>query len=74
MIRSIRFLEIGSGNLWIGTFNGLDKLDERTGKFTHYRNDPNDPNSLPSNWVWPIYEDSRGNLWIGTVKGGLCRF
>jgi serine phosphatase RsbU (regulator of sigma subunit)/ligand-binding sensor domain-containing protein len=60
--------------LWIGTFNGLDRFDEQRGKFDHYQNDPNDPNSLPDNWVWPIYEDSRGNLWIGTVRGGLSRF
>jgi ligand-binding sensor domain-containing protein/serine phosphatase RsbU (regulator of sigma subunit) len=63
-----------SGNLWVGTFNGLDKLEKNTDKFFHYRNDPNNPNSLPDNWVWPVYEDSRGYLWIGTVKGGLSCF
>jgi len=63
-----------SGNLWVGTFDGLDRLDEATNKFYHYRNIPDDPNSLPDNWVWPIYEDSHGYLWIGTVRGGLSKF
>lgn len=63
-----------AGNLWVGTFNGLDKFDERTGKFTHFRNDPNDPTTVSDNYVWTIYEDSRGYLWIGTYRGGLNRF
>lgn len=62
------------GTLWIGTFNGLDRLDEKTSKFYHYKNIPGNPNSLSDNWVWPIFEDSKGNLWVGTVKGGLNRF
>ncbi|MBK7631168.1 MAG: SpoIIE family protein phosphatase [Ignavibacteriales bacterium] len=62
------------GSLWVGTANGLDKLDEKTNKFQHFRNIPGDPNSLSDNWVWPIFEDSKGNLWIGTVKGGLNKF
>ena len=63
-----------SGNLWVGTFNGLDRFDETTEKFFHYKNNPKDPNSLADNWVWPIYEDSRGYLLIGTVRNGLSIF
>ncbi len=62
------------GNLWVGTSEGLNRLDEQTGKFYHYRNDPEDPNSISDNWVWAIFEDTKGNLWVGTVRGGLCRF
>lgn len=63
-----------SGNLWVGTVDGLDKLDEKTGKFQHFKNNPADPNSISDNWVWPIFEDSKGNLWIGTVHGGLNKY
>ncbi|MFO7526092.1 MAG: two-component regulator propeller domain-containing protein [Ignavibacteriaceae bacterium] len=62
------------GTLWVGTFNGLNRLDEKTGNFFHYKNIPGDPNSLSDKWVWPVFEDSKGNLWVGTVKGGLNRF
>lgn len=63
-----------SGNLWVGTVNGLDKLDEKSEKFLHFKSNPTDPNSLSDNWVWPIFEDSKGNIWIGTVQGGLNKF
>jgi ligand-binding sensor domain-containing protein/serine phosphatase RsbU (regulator of sigma subunit) len=63
-----------SGNLWVGTYSGLDKLNEKTGKFTHYVNKSGDPNSLSDNWVWSILEDKQGNLWVGTARGGLNRF
>ncbi len=63
-----------TGNLWIGTSNGLNKLDEKTNRFRHYKNDPSDLNSISDNWVWPIFEDSKGNLWIGTVRGGLNKY
>ena len=69
------------GILWVGTHNGLDRLDEKTEKFIHYRNEPGNPRSLSSNNVRAIYEDHRGVLWIGTGlfwennnDGGLNRF
>ena len=63
------------GMLWIGTGSGLDQLDPTTGKFTHYQHDPGDPNSLSeSNFVWFIFEDPNGVLWVATIGGGLNRF
>ncbi len=29
---------------------------------------------LPANYVWSVYEDRAGTLWIGTYGGGLVRF
>jgi len=72
-----------SGVLWIGTGGGgLNKLvlskaegsDREKEKFTHYKNNPNSPNSLSNNWVNSIYEDRSGVLWIGTRGGGLNKF
>ncbi len=54
------------GNVWIGTFQGLEMLDEKTGKFIRYLNDPSDPKSLSNNFVEVIYEDKEEQLWIGT--------
>jgi signal transduction histidine kinase/streptogramin lyase len=39
----------------------------------HYRNIPNDPNSLGNKTVTAILEDRQGVLWIGT-RGGLDRY
>lgn len=72
-----------TGALWIGTTNGLNRLDpamlsfnapEETASFLRFRNDPKNPNSLSSNNVQLIYEDSEHTLWVGTFGGGLNRF
>ncbi len=44
-----------------------------TGQFTHYRHDPDDPQSLSSDGVISLFEDSEGVLWVGTSEG-LNRF
>ena len=38
-------------------------------EFEHYFHDPKNPNSLSNNTIRAIYEDSYGNLWIGTDNG-----
>jgi ligand-binding sensor domain-containing protein len=63
----------GKHVLWIGTSSGLNRLDLETEQFTHFKNDPTDPQSLSHNWVVSIYEDSFGELWIGT-DGGINKF
>ena len=71
------------GTLWIGTGSpysgedagpddgGLNKMDTRTGKIIRYRHDPTDPNSIVNNKVGAIFEDSKGNFWVGTAGDGL---
>ncbi|MCC8113883.1 MAG: response regulator [Bacteroidales bacterium] len=63
-------LDDGNGMLYIGQkFNGLTVIDQKSGTARHYAHRPDDPNSLPSNNVGPIFKDSKGNLWIGTSHG-----
>src|SRR4051812_23292658 len=59
-------LEDRQANLWIGTNNGLDRLDRQSGTFIHYQNNPKDATSLSSNHVNCFLEDRQGNLWVGT--------
>ncbi len=62
-----------NGYIWIGGWeSGLVRFDEQTGKFKHYRHIPDNPNSLISNNVIDIYEDSSGNLWVGQGVGLSC--
>jgi streptogramin lyase len=61
------------GNLWIGTWGGLNKFDTRTNTFTRYKHDPRNSSSLSNNDVRSIAEDSEGNLWLGTFGGGIVR-
>ena len=63
-----------SGYLWVGTYGGgLNRMDIETGRFTHYLNDPSNPESLSDNIVFSIYDDPEGIFWIGT-NSGLNRF
>ncbi|HPR31330.1 MAG TPA: two-component regulator propeller domain-containing protein [Prolixibacteraceae bacterium] len=60
------------GFMWISVeAMGVCKYDGQ--KFTSFVNDPNDPNSLSSNFVNQIIEDPEGELWFATDKG-LSRF
>ncbi len=64
----------GSGTLWAGTLRALDKL-ETDGTFKHYRHDPANPYGFKvGQGVRAIYEDQSGDLWIGTLGGGLYHF
>ncbi len=62
------------GNLWIGTDNGLNRLDRETGEFTYFFHDPNNSNSLAYNDVKSIEVDVDGGIWIGTNRGGLDHY
>jgi ligand-binding sensor domain-containing protein len=56
-----------------GGDSGLDRFDERTGRFKHYRHNSDDPNSLISDNAVSIYGDRNGQMWVGG-QYGLSRF
>ncbi len=57
------------GVVWLGSFNGLNRVNANAPRFRTYRFDPEYPNSLSNNSVWAFEEDHRGNIWIGTDNG-----
>jgi ligand-binding sensor domain-containing protein/signal transduction histidine kinase len=57
------------GNLWVGTFNGLNRLNTNKPLFRTFRNNPLDHNSLINNSVWTFEEDANGHIWVGTEEG-----
>jgi ligand-binding sensor domain-containing protein len=57
-----------SGILWIGVDTGLDRFDPVTERFTHFRADPNNPDS-PAGEVEHITQDRDGMLWLATRNG-----
>jgi len=77
VVRSL--YEDHQGVLWIGTGfpflplkgGGLNRFDRKTGTFTRYMHDPNNPHSLINDKIRAIFEDSRGVFWIGTQGDGL---
>ncbi|MBN2167273.1 MAG: response regulator [Marinilabiliaceae bacterium] len=69
----LSLMEHSNGTLWIGTASGIDVLDPRTGRFTHYGHVEGDSTTLGNDVVLSMCEDERGWLWIGT-RGGLSCF
>ena len=71
------------GVLWIGTgsvytslgrdpsIGGLNRMNKANGTFTTFSHDASNPHSLINNKVRAIFEDSKGNFWVGTAGDGL---
>jgi signal transduction histidine kinase/ligand-binding sensor domain-containing protein/DNA-binding response OmpR family regulator len=57
------------GNLWLGTYNGIDVLDPSTGQVRHIDNYTGNPHGLSNNNVTTLFQDSRGLIWAGTGNG-----
>lgn len=67
-------LEDRKGVLWSATISeGVKYFDPRTGSSGSYQHSPQNKNTISSNMVNALYEDSRGNIWVATEGGGACR-
>jgi len=64
-------LQDKKGFIWIGTSDGLNKYDGY--QISVYKHNPQQANSIGSNFIRCLYEDSKNNLWIGLKSGGLSR-
>lgn len=64
-----------SGIIWLGTFNkGINFLDYNRKPFYHFKVNYR-PDGLVSNNIRCFFQDSTGEIWIGTKEGGgLSRF
>ena len=62
--------EDASGQLWIGTFRGLNRYD---GHEYHQYFCADDSTGLPDNNVQGLLCDKQGRLWVATVNG-VCRY
>ncbi len=76
IIRTI--LKDREGNIWIGTDMGLNKLipseqEKENPDFIHYTHSIADTTSISHNYILPLFESSTGEIWVGTMGGGLNR-
>ncbi len=67
-------LEDYNKTIWIGTHDkGIYFYNPVTKQKGHFINTPANKNSLPTNTINAVYEDSQQNLWLSTEGGGLCK-
>ncbi|GAB5553127.1 MAG: two-component regulator propeller domain-containing protein [Saprospiraceae bacterium] len=70
-----------SDELWIGTgypwelvnSGGLNRYRPETDDFEVFRHDEQDPQSIGDNKIGSLFEDSKGNFWVGTSNAQLYR-
>ncbi len=56
--------------VWVGTHStGLTKLKKDKINFENIYADTRKNIGLTDSNIWPIYEDSKGNIWVGTNNG-----
>jgi ligand-binding sensor domain-containing protein/serine phosphatase RsbU (regulator of sigma subunit) len=63
-----------SGDLWIGTDDGLCRLtysNKPKGKFISYKYSPTDAFSLSKNIILNVFVDREDIVWVGTKGGGI---
>ena len=65
----ISVIQTRDGYLWLGTLNGLVRFDGNRFTIFHQYNTP----GLNSDGIIYLYEDSRTNLWVGTVSGSILQ-
>jgi diguanylate cyclase (GGDEF)-like protein len=61
-----------SGFIWLGTQTGLVRWDGYRTRLYHAN--PEQPGSLPDNYIQSMHTDAGGRVWIGTSAGGLARY
>ena len=63
-----------SEQLWIGTMNGLFSFNPSKEKWTHFKYNPDDANSISAGFVNTILQDYKGIIWVGMHRTGLNKF
>ncbi|WBO23790.1 ligand-binding sensor domain-containing protein [Sphingomonas abietis] len=69
----INIILSGTGSdLWVGTRNGLNRIDLAAHAVEPILADPADRQALGGGFVSALLVDRRGRLWVGTFGGGLA--
>jgi ligand-binding sensor domain-containing protein/signal transduction histidine kinase len=63
----VAILQDHRGFMWFATRDGLNRYDGNA--FVVYKNNPDDPGSLNSNFIQDLMEDDHGYLWVATNTG-----
>jgi signal transduction histidine kinase/DNA-binding response OmpR family regulator len=59
---TITITEDSKGYLWLGTYEGLDRIDPDNFEIKNYSHN----HSLTGDWIYSLLIDSKDQLWVGT--------
>lgn len=62
-------VEYSPDQMIVGTSAGVSSFDQRTGRFTNYKNKEKDETTLSDNYVTSVVKDSENNIWVGSGAG-----
>ncbi len=62
-------LEDRSGRLWFAFVGCLGLYHRESDTFQSFHHNPDDPHSIDHNMTTALYQDSKGNVWVGTAAG-----
>lgn len=62
------------GRIWVGTGNGLILWDPEQERYFNYTKDPSSSYGLADDEIYCLYRDRSGQIWIGSLGGGVDRW
>ena len=65
----LRIFEDNQGNIWIGTYEGLNLFEDKNNSFLRFVHDDQNEYSLSGRYVFSVFEDKQHSLWIPTKRG-----
>lgn len=69
-VDNVHALCFDGNDLWIGTYaGGVVVLNTSTGQLRHYKESSDYPQSVDNSSCYSIKRDSKGRIWLGTMKG-----
>ncbi|NDV80989.1 hybrid sensor histidine kinase/response regulator transcription factor [Bacteroides sp. 51] len=57
--------------IWVGSHHGLYVVNEKRQSIVHLKQDLMRPFSLSDNFIYNIYQDHNGGVWVSTMFGGV---
>lgn len=63
--------ETPEGDILVGTFNGLNLIDPKSGEVIQYKTYDSDHGNLSHYSIYSIFFDKDRTLWVGTYAGGI---
>lgn len=70
-----RLLCAADGRIWLGTrTGGICLYHPDTERFTYIQHDRQVPHSLAEDFVWQLYQDRQGLIWVGNSSLGIDKY